>query len=86
MPMHYLQNFWAIGVLFKGDVVESEEKVNPVTASEEVLLSTVRRYSAFFCDLASLDYDSLQFEDHILALACIYCARKTKNIRPLWCR
>lgn len=82
--MHYLQAFIAIGLLFQGEVQIQNEKVTPLTVQSGSMITTIRRYSSFFMDLAVLHYDCYKYEHEVLAMACIQCARKVKSIKPVW--
>ena len=79
----YLHAMQGIGFLFPGDFVSGQciESMGDKLAS---MASVMTRYSNFFCDLATLNYKSMQYTNQDLALACLLCSRRVKKVKPEW--
>mmetsp|Transcript_31129 Transcript_31129/g.54123 ORF Transcript_31129/g.54123 Transcript_31129/m.54123 type:complete len:152 (+) Transcript_31129:453-908(+) len=76
-PMHFIEHFLSLGVVYASDTVEGK----PVT---ERVTRYVRKYADFFADLVLQEYGFLRFDSLALARACIACARKAVKIFPIW--
>lgn len=90
-PLHYLNLFLWMGVLFKSDQLYDEENKimirfdNENKQAKDILIKCiekVKRCWEYFIYLSSLDYSMLQFDAEIVALSCILWARKIWFIRP----
>lgn len=90
-PLHYVMLFYSSGVIFSSDSCYDESTASTVQFSdpnEEYLtirkecLRTVRHHCDYFVNLVIHDYYMLQFDEQIVAMACVICARKVSKIEP----
>lgn len=90
-PLHYVKLFYSAGVVFTSDVYSDEITstligLNDITTHNNTTLKecikSVRKYADYFVDLSINDYFMLQFDEQIVAMACIVCARKNAKIQP----
>lgn len=90
-PLHYVKLFYSTGVVFASDTFFddiSKVQIQLDNRSDENFslisecLRSIRMYCDHFADLSTLDYYMLQFEERIIALSIIICARKHSKVQP----
>lgn len=90
-PLHYVKLFYSTGVVFASDTffddiskvqIQLDNRSDENSALVSECLRSIRMYCDHFADLSTLDYYMLQFEESVIALSIIICARKQSKVEP----
>lgn len=83
-PSHITRYFLAKGVIFENDVYQSSKNPQKQQSPNSKLISRMKKYILFFCNLSLQDYTFQRYLASQLACAIVMASRASLKIKPLW--